>query len=56
MKRLEWTYNPEVEKKVYDFDDEIVKESEDGDFEGIVNGGNDFMQKEGKSALVELGF
>lgn len=44
MTRLEWAYNPEVEKKVYDFDDGIVKESEDGDFEGTVSGVVDSSQ------------
>ena len=56
MKRLEWTYNPEVEKKVYDFNDEIVKESVDGDFEGIVSGvDGDYMQKEDSIAWSDLG-
>nr|POE97170.1 hypothetical protein CFP56_20022 [Quercus suber] len=50
------TYNPKLRNNVCDFEDETYEETEDGDFEGIVNGGNDFMQKEGKSALVELGF
>lgn len=50
------TYNLNLRNNVCDFEDEAIEETEDGDFEGIVNGGNDFMQKEGKSALVELGF
>ena len=35
---------------VCDFEDEAVEETEDGDFEGIVSGGNDFIQNEGNSA------
>jgi hypothetical protein len=34
---LEWTYNPEVEKKIYDYEDEVVEDSED-DCEGTVTG------------------
>ncbi|KAE8056001.1 hypothetical protein FH972_012804 [Carpinus fangiana] len=37
LKRLEWTYNPEVEKEIYDYEDEVVEDSED-DCEGIVSG------------------
>jgi uncharacterized LabA/DUF88 family protein len=37
LKRLEWTYNPEVEKKIYDYEDEVVEDSED-DCEGTVTG------------------
>lgn len=37
LKRLEWTYNPEVEKKIYDYEDEVVEDSED-DCEGTVSG------------------
>ncbi len=51
LKRLEWTYNPEVEKKVYDLEDE---ETENVDFEGIVSGVVDEHIKEDSRAWWEL--
>lgn len=46
LKRLEWTYNPEVHKKFYDIDDE----SEDENIEHMVDGSDDsdgdFVAKE----------
>ncbi|KAJ4712858.1 Zinc finger family protein [Melia azedarach] len=52
LKRLEWTYNPEVEKNAYDWDDD---ESEDADIDNIA-GANDAqcMQKEDSGAWWEL--
>uniref|UniRef100_A0A7N2RA77 Uncharacterized protein n=1 Tax=Quercus lobata TaxID=97700 RepID=A0A7N2RA77_QUELO len=44
------TYNPKLMNNVCDFEDEAVEETEDGDFEGIVSGENDFIQNEGNSA------
>ncbi|KAE8732278.1 Ribonuclease H-like protein [Hibiscus syriacus] len=42
LKRLEWTYNPEVERKLYGYEDAMFDdESEDQDFECT-----DYMHKE----------
>ncbi|KAK4557986.1 hypothetical protein RGQ29_007653 [Quercus rubra] len=50
LKRLEWTYNPEVEKKGNDLEDEVVEETQNVDFEGNVNGVvDDNIKEDGKS-------
>ncbi|KAM3698420.1 hypothetical protein ACJW31_06G187100 [Castanea mollissima] len=54
LKRLEWTYNPEVEKKVYDLEDEVVEETQNVDFEGIVSGVVDGNIQEDNKAWWEL--
>ena len=54
LKRLEWTYNPEVEKKVYDLEDEVVEETQNVDFEGIVSGVADENIQEDTKAWWEL--
>ncbi|KAH7549555.1 hypothetical protein ACOSP7_025599 [Xanthoceras sorbifolium] len=51
LKRLEWRYNPEVEKKAYDLGDE----SEDSDMDGISNVSDaDYSHREGDGAWWEL--
>ncbi|XP_059657438.1 uncharacterized protein LOC132303988 [Cornus florida] len=55
LKRLEWTYDPEMEKKLYDFGDEADGESENSDTEGFLSvEADDFMQKEDAGAWWEL--
>ena len=54
LKRLEWTYNPEVEKKVYDLEDEVVEETQNVDLEGIVGGVVDDNIQEDNKAWWEL--
>ena len=50
LKRLEWTYNPELEKKVNDLEDEVVEETQNVDFEGNVSGlVDDNIKEDGKS-------
>ncbi|KAG7956835.1 hypothetical protein I3843_11G143800 [Carya illinoinensis] len=55
LKRLEWTYKSEVEKKVYAFEDD-VEDIEDKGFEEIVRGRVDDnnIQEEDSSAWWEL--
>ncbi|KAA8522282.1 hypothetical protein F0562_012955 [Nyssa sinensis] len=55
LKRLEWTYNPEVEKKLYYSDDETDVEREDSEIEGFLSGKDDRMQHEDVGAWWELG-
>uniref|UniRef100_A0A5B7BR01 Putative Zinc finger family protein n=1 Tax=Davidia involucrata TaxID=16924 RepID=A0A5B7BR01_DAVIN len=56
LKRLEWTYNPETEKKLYYSDDEADVEREDSEVEGFLSGEDDnCMQKEDVGAWWELG-
>lgn len=51
LKRLEWTYNPQLEKEVFDLDDI----SQDKDVEGSVNGGRcENMQNDDSGAWWEL--
>ncbi|KAE8710825.1 calmodulin family protein [Hibiscus syriacus] len=50
LKRLEWTYNPEVERKLYGSEDTMLDdESEDQDFECT-----DYMHKKDSAAWWEL--
>ena len=50
LKRLEWTYNPKVEKKGNDLEDEVVEGTQNVDFEGNVNGVvDDNIKEDGKS-------
>ncbi|KAK7857396.1 uncharacterized protein LOC111999451 [Quercus suber] len=50
LKRLEWTYNPEVDKKVNDLEDEVVEETQNVDFEGNVSRVvDDNIEEDGKS-------
>ncbi|KAK9276876.1 hypothetical protein L1049_006413 [Liquidambar formosana] len=54
LKRLEWTYNPEMEKRVCNLDDE-GGEREDGDIEGNIHGEDDeCMQNSDTGAWWEL--
>ncbi|KAH9657192.1 C2H2-type domain-containing protein [Citrus sinensis] len=53
LKRLEWTYDPEVEKKALDWDDG----TEGADVDDITLASDaDFIQKEDGGALMEAGF
>ncbi|XVF52694.1 hypothetical protein PTKIN_Ptkin05aG0039100 [Pterospermum kingtungense] len=55
LKRLEWTYNPEVERKLYGSDDMFDEESEDQDFDSTDDGNNaDCLHKEDSGAWWEL--
>ncbi|XP_021901732.1 uncharacterized protein LOC110817489 [Carica papaya] len=55
LKRLEWKYNPEVEKKVHCLDNEFDDDNEDQNLSGIFNGANaDHGQTEDVGAWWEL--
>ncbi|XP_057978098.1 uncharacterized protein LOC131164706 [Malania oleifera] len=55
LKRLEWTYNPEIEKKVCGYDDDVGSESGGADVEDILHGEEaDCMQKKDNGAWWEL--
>ncbi|XWS38505.1 hypothetical protein CRYUN_Cryun19dG0136900 [Craigia yunnanensis] len=55
LKRLELTYNPEVERKLYGSDDMFDDESEDQDFDSNDDGNNaDCMHKEDSGAWWQL--
>lgn len=54
LKKLEWTYNPEVEKKVYDFEDEVVEGIDEKDFERIVGVVDDNIHEKQSNAWWEL--
>ncbi|XWS61915.1 hypothetical protein CRYUN_Cryun07bG0165500 [Craigia yunnanensis] len=55
LKRLEWKYNPEVERKFSGSDDMFNDESEDQDFDSTDNVNNaDCMHKEDSGAWWEL--
>ncbi|KAM7493352.1 hypothetical protein LguiB_027961 [Lonicera macranthoides] len=45
LKRLEWTYNPERERKLYDFRNDTDFESESSDVEGFLSEEDDGVQK-----------
>lgn len=56
LKRLEWTYDPERDRKLYGLDDEFDSESWDSELEGFSSGEYDNrLQKEDKNAWWELG-
>ncbi|KAG5539783.1 hypothetical protein RHGRI_020110 [Rhododendron griersonianum] len=56
LKRLEWTYDPERDRKLYGLDDEFDLESWDSELEGFSSGEyDDHLQKEDKNAWWELG-
>ncbi|PPS19534.1 hypothetical protein GOBAR_AA01033 [Gossypium barbadense] len=55
LKKLEWTYDPEVERKFYGSEDMFDEESEDLDFDGSDDGNSsDYMHKEDSGAWWEL--
>lgn len=56
LKRLEWTYDPERDRKLYGLDDEFDLESWDSELEGFSSGEyDDHLQKEDKNAWWKLG-
>lgn len=55
LKRLEWTYNPEIEKKKFNLEDMVAESTEDEEIEGIFDGVDDaFINKEDSNAWWEL--
>ncbi|XP_057513977.1 uncharacterized protein LOC130795762 [Actinidia eriantha] len=55
LKRLEWTYDPERDRKLYGLDDEFDAESWDTEIEGFSSGEDDkCLQKDDKNAWWEL--
>lgn len=55
LKRLEWTYNPELERKEYSSDDEVDFEIEDREIrEGDYGEDDKFMQEKDRCAWWEL--
>ncbi|KAG4121484.1 hypothetical protein ERO13_D11G210100v2 [Gossypium hirsutum] len=55
LKKLEWTYDPEVERKLYDSEGMFDDESEDLDFDGSDDGNSsDYIHKEDSGAWWEL--
>ncbi|KAL6280139.1 hypothetical protein ACE6H2_017020 [Prunus campanulata] len=54
LKRLEWTYKPDEEQNVNNWDDEVDGESEDEEIEGTVDGVNDNSGKDVSGRWWEL--
>ncbi|KAL6979690.1 hypothetical protein U1Q18_021347 [Sarracenia purpurea var. burkii] len=55
LKRLEWSYEPERDRKLYDLDGEFNTECGDSEIEGFSSGEDDnLLSKEGKNAWWEL--